>query len=64
MKTAKKQTIEYLKKTGLKAYHLADLARVPRPSLYKWLNYGRDLKLATWEKIRKVIEKHDAKKTP
>jgi len=60
MRTPKGQIVEYLRKTGLKAYHLADLAKISRPSIYKFLNGQMDLKLKTWVKIEKVINKHDS----
>jgi len=47
----------YLDKTGIKAYQLADLAKVTRSSLYRYLNGKQDLVLSNAEKIRKIINK-------
>ena len=47
----------YLQKTGLKAYLLADMAKVPRTSLYRWLKGNGDLPLSQWDKIEKIINK-------
>jgi plasmid maintenance system antidote protein VapI len=55
----KKDMEKYLKKTGLKPYQLADLAKVNRSIVYRYLNGQRDLMLGTAEKIRKVIGKAD-----
>ena len=45
----------HMKKTGLKAYQIADLARVPRVSIYRFLSGSKDLKLAQWRSVEKII---------
>lgn len=47
----------YLTKSGLKLYQLAELARVPSKSLYRFMKYDGDLKLEYWRKIEKLISK-------
>ena len=51
----KRQIMAYMKKTGLKAYQIADLARVPRVSIYRFLSGSKDLKLAQWRSVEKII---------
>jgi predicted transcriptional regulator len=51
----KRMIMAYMKKTGLKAYQVADLARVPRVSLYRFLSGAKDLKLAQWHSVEKII---------
>ncbi len=46
----------YLDRTGLKAYQLADLADVTRSSIYRYLKGEQDLVLATAEKIKRIIK--------
>ena len=53
----KTQIQNYLDRTGIKAYQLADLAKVTRSSLYRFLNGKQDLVLKNAEKIKKIISK-------
>jgi plasmid maintenance system antidote protein VapI len=54
--TEPKKMIEaYLRKTGLKAYQLADLVKVPRVSIYRFLSGSKDLKLAQWRSVERLI---------
>lgn len=48
---------KYLKKTGLKAYQLADLAKVERSIIYRYLAGQRDMMLKNATKIQKIIGK-------
>lgn len=45
----------YMKRTGLKAYQIADLARVPRVSVYRFLSGKKDLKLSQWRSVERLI---------
>jgi len=53
--TKREKTEAFLGKTGLKIYQLADLAKVPRTTLYRWVKGWNDIKLSQWEKLEKVI---------
>ena len=44
-----------MKRTGVKAYQLADLSNITRSSLYRYLRDEQDLFLASAEKIRKAM---------
>jgi predicted transcriptional regulator len=51
-----KRIIEaYMRRTGLKAYQVADLARVPRVSIYRFLSGSKDLKLSQWRNVEKIV---------
>lgn len=56
--TLRDQIRQYLKKTGLKPYRLADMARVPRPTIYRFLNAERDITNETGEMLRSAMEKN------
>jgi antitoxin component HigA of HigAB toxin-antitoxin module len=45
----------YMKRTGLKAYQLADLSRVPRVSVYRFLAGKKDLKLEQWRRLERLV---------
>ena len=47
----------YMKRTGLKTYQVADLARVPRVSLYRFLSGKKDLRLSQWRSVEKIINR-------
>ena len=47
----------FLNRTGLRVYHLADLAHVPRKSLYRFMRGEADIKLAQWRRIEKIISR-------
>lgn len=51
----RKMILAYMKRTGLKAYQLADLAKVPRVSLYRFLSGKHDLRLSQWRSVEKII---------
>ena len=53
----KKQIEDYMRLTGLRAYQVADLAKVPRVSIYRYLKGKRDLKLSQWHSVEKLISK-------
>jgi len=55
------QIKKHLEDTGLKAYQLADLANIPRSSLYRYLNKEQDLVFRNAEKVKKAIELTQAK---
>jgi plasmid maintenance system antidote protein VapI len=57
MKTIKQQIIDYLEKTGLKPYQLADLAKVPRPTVYRFIKGEREMYASTIDKLMKIINK-------
>ncbi len=46
----------HLQDTGLKAYQLADLANIPRSSLYRYLNKEQDLVFRNAEKVKKAMK--------
>jgi len=47
---------KHLEDTGLKAYQLADLATIPRSSIYRYLNKEQDLVFRNVEKVKKAME--------
>jgi predicted transcriptional regulator len=56
--TDPKRKIEaYMKRTGLKAYQVADLCSIPRVSIYRFLSGSRDLKLAQWRSVSRLIDR-------
>lgn len=57
IKDPKKQLENYIKITGLRPYQIADLAKVPRVALYRFLSGTRDLKLAQWHNVERLINK-------
>ena len=56
-KTKKEKVALYAKKTGIKIYQLADLAQMPRTSLYRWVKGNGDIKLSQWERLDKIINR-------
>lgn len=55
--TEKRAVETYLQQTGLKLYQLADLARVPRKSMYRFMSGDQDLKLGQWKRLEKLIDR-------
>ncbi len=56
--TEPKRMIEaYMRRTGLKAYQVADLARVPRVTLYRFLSGSKDMRLSQWRSVEKLIQR-------
>lgn len=53
----KKKIEAYMKRTGLKPYQIADLSKVPRVSIYRFLSGSRDLKLAQWRSVSRIIDR-------
>jgi len=53
----KKKIEAYMKRTGLKAYQIADLAKIPRVSIYRFLSGSRDLKLSQWRSVLRLIDR-------
>jgi plasmid maintenance system antidote protein VapI len=53
----KTEVTNYLKRSGLKKYQLADLAGIPRSSLYRWLNGQTVINLTTWMKLKRVLDR-------
>lgn len=53
----KKTIMKYLKRTGLKPYQLADMAGVPRPTIYRYLKGEREIMLSTAEKLTRIVGK-------
>jgi len=54
--TEPKKMIEaYMRRTGLKAYQVADLAKVPRVTIYRFLSGNKDLRLSQWRSVEKLI---------
>lgn len=47
----------YMKRTGLKAYQVADLAKVPRVAIYRFLAGSKDLKLKQWRSVARLIHR-------
>lgn len=54
--TLREQIRQYLKKTGMKPYKLADMAKVPRPTIYRFLDGERDVLNKTAEMLRSAME--------
>ena len=53
----KRMIMAYMKRTGLKTYQVADLAQVPRVSLYRFLSGKKDLRLAQWRSVERIINR-------
>lgn len=56
--TLQEQIRQFLARTGLKPYQLADLAKIPRPTAYRFLNGERDITLTTAEMLKKAMEEN------
>lgn len=53
----KKEVQEWLDKTGLSVLDLAQLSGVNKDTIYRWLNKGRNLTLANWDRLQKIVRK-------
>ncbi len=47
----------YMRRTGLKAYQVADLAKIPRVTIYRFLSGNKDLRLAQWRSVERLIDR-------
>jgi len=47
----------WLEKTGIPVYRLADMAGIPRSTMYNFVKAKGNLTIDQWEKIRKIIDK-------
>jgi len=51
------QVIDYMKKTGIPPYKLAQLVGIPNGTFYNWMAGKGDLKLKQWLELEKLIRR-------